>query len=171
MGSTRKTRQPITEDDVATLAASAPTSTTHDVAKMVQLRMRGNSLAKVGEIMGVHKTTVERVTTRFLNYLMNPEDLKRYRESKPDLFESTELKLLDFLNERLDDPTYKPPLKDIANAMKVVVELRRLETGQSTDNVAVFVKSIEQAHKNLFTTPTPAQEPAPDENRQADLHV
>jgi hypothetical protein len=114
--------------------------------------MKGKTIDEVAEVMDVHPMTVHRATKRFMNYLMNPDELKAYRESKPDLFESTELKLLSFLNERLADPTYKPPLKDIANAMKVVVELRRLESGQSTENVAhLFIKSIEKIHdEKLF---------------------
>jgi hypothetical protein len=146
------TKRIITDHDVAQLAAAANKAPAKlDAAKMVSLRIRHRKTnEEIAELMDCHPITVGRVINKFMRFVEDPGELEAYRQNKPDLFEAMELKVLSLLNERLNDKDYKPSIKDLTNAMKVLVETRRLETGQSTDNVAVFVKSIENAHKNLF---------------------
>jgi predicted transcriptional regulator len=147
------TRRVITDQDVAQLVerGQAARAGKLDVAKMVSLRLRHNKThEEIAEIVGCTRETVGKALGKFIKFVEDPTELAAYRENKPDFYEGVELKVLGMLEQRLSDPTYKPPIKDLAAAMKVLVEMRRLETGQSTDNIAVFTKSIEDAHKNLF---------------------
>jgi hypothetical protein len=167
------TRRVITDHDVAQLAAAVqkPPNARLDAAKMVSLRIRHRKTnIEIAELMDCDPATVARVINKFMRFVEDPGELEAYRQNKPDLFEAMELKVLSLLNERLNDPTYKPSVKDLTNAMKVLVETRRLETGQSTDNVAVFVKSIENAHKNLFpVVDAPQVTEVPSEDRE--VHI
>ena len=170
------TRRVITDQDVAQLAEQVPTrinNTRVDIAKMVSLRLRGKTHDEIAEIIGCARETVTRSIAKFSKFVEDPTELAAYRENKPDFFEGVELKVLSMLEQRLSDPTYKPPVKDLAAAMKVLVEMRRLETGQSTDNIAVFTKSIEDAHKNLFpvTEAVEVKDVPTHEDREVPVHV
>lgn len=151
----------ITDADVAAVAQKFEAR--QSVAKMAALRLKQKSYDEIAEICGCSKATVAKYLHKFSQWIEEPDELIAYRENKPDFFEGVELKIMTLLHERLNDPTYKPSIKDLANAMKVFVEMRRLETGQSTSNEAIFIKSITSAHDNLFVDATEVKEiPAHD---------
>ncbi len=155
MGSTLPlSERTITESEVATFATQV-TKQKHikfDHARALQLRIREKlTYAEIAERLNTTQAHVSNQLNRFLKYIEEPGDLYAYHENKPALLETVELKLLHYMWDLLMDPK-KANLKDVSLALKTVSELRRLEQGQSTANVSVLLKSIEEAHQDPLST-------------------
>ena len=124
-----------------------------DHARAVQLRIRERlTYDEIAERMDTTRAVVCTNIHKFLKYLEGdsddvPGNLYAYQANKPDLLETVEYKLLDTVYDILSTGR-TPPLKDVALALKTIHEIRRLEAGQSTSNVSVLLKSIEEAHQN-----------------------
>lgn len=155
MGSTlQPDKRAITESEVAKFAAQVTKQkyVKFDHARALQLRIREKLTYE--EIAVRLDTTTAHVCNslkKFLKYLEEPGDLYAYQENKPDLLETMELKLLSYLNDLLQEKR-KASVKDISLALKVVSELVRLNKGQSTSNVSILLRSIEEAHQDPLST-------------------
>lgn len=154
----------ITESDVARFTTAVSehldkrTYKRIDTARALQLRIKKRlTYEEIAEEMGHDYKNVYQSINKFLKFLEDPGSLYAYQENKPDLLETMELKLLSYLFDLLQDKK-TASVKDVANALKVVHEIGRLEKGQSTENVSMLLKSIEEAHKdplNTQATPCP----------------
>ena len=151
MGTTKD--QAITDADVVDLATAVQRNISlgprrkFDMAKALSLRIREKlTYPEIAERMGVTESTVHVQLKKFLKFIEDPGELAAYRENKADLLESMELKLLYYLQERMIAQNPRDSVKDIAGSLKILAELKRLEAGQSTSNVSIFLKSIEEAH-------------------------
>jgi transcriptional regulator with XRE-family HTH domain len=150
---TAKLDKAITDADVAELATAVQRNITlgprrkFDMAKALSLRIREKlTYPEIAQRLGVTESTVQVQLHKFLKFIEDPGELAAYRENKSDLLEAMELKLLYFLQDRMLALNPRDGVKDISQALKVVAELKRLEAGQSTSNVSIFLKSIEEAH-------------------------
>ena len=154
MGSTTpQDEHTITEQDVTALSTLDTPATKQkyvrfDHARAVTLRLREKLTYKqIAQRMNTTESHVVNSLKKFYAFLEEPGNLYAYRDNKSDLLETMEYRLLVYLSDLMNDKKCAS-VKDIALALKVVNELGRLERGQSTSNVSVLLKSIEEAHKD-----------------------
>jgi hypothetical protein len=154
MGSTTpQDEHTITEQDVTALStldtpAKKQKYVRFDHARAVTLRLREKLTYKqIAQRMNTTEAHVVNSLKKFYAFLEEPGNLYAYRGNKSDLLETMEYRLLVYLSDLMNDKKCAS-VKDIALALKVVNELGRLERGQSTSNVSVLLKSIEEAHKD-----------------------
>lgn len=154
MGSTTpQDEHTITEQDVTALStlntpAKKQKYVRFDHARAVTLRLREKLTYKqIAQRMNTTEAHVVNSLKKFYAFLEEPGNLYAYRDNKSDLLETMEYRLLVYLSDLMNDKKCAS-VKDIALALKVVNELGRLERGQSTSNVSVLLKSIEEAHKD-----------------------
>lgn len=164
MGSTSQPdSDTFTEPEIATFSKQITKQkyVKFDHARALQLRIREKlTYDEIAERLNTTTAHVHTSLKKFLKYLEEPGDLYAYQENKPDLLETMELKLLTYLSDLLNDRKCAS-VKDISLALKVVSELARLNKGQSTSNVSVLLKSIEEAHKDPLSTNKAAECPTP----------
>ncbi len=151
MGSTSHSdNAAFTESEIATFSTQVTKQkyVKFDHARALQLRIREKlTYEEIAERLNTTPAHVCNSLKKFLKYLEEPGDLYAYQENKPDLLETMELKLLTYLHDLLSDKKCAS-VKDVSLALKVVSELVRLNKGQSTSNVSVLLKSIEEAHQD-----------------------
>ena len=154
MGSTTpQDEHTITEQDVTALStlntpAKKQKYVRFDHGRAVTLRLREKLTYKqIAQRMNTTEAHVVNSLKKFYAFLEEPGNLYAYRDNKSDLLETMEYRLLVYLSDLMNDKKCAS-VKDIALALKVVNELGRLERGQSTSNVSVLLKSIEEAHKD-----------------------
>ena len=150
---TQSDDQALTEQDVTALSTLDTPATKQkyvrfDHARAVTLRLREKLTYKqIAQRMNTTESHVVNSLKKFYAFLEEPGNLYAYRDNKSDLLETMEYRLLVYLSDLMNDKKCAS-VKDIALALKVVNELGRLERGQSTSNVSVLLKSIEEAHKD-----------------------
>lgn len=155
MGSTSHSdNAAFTESEIATFSTQVTKQkyVKFDHARALQLRIREKlTYEEIAERLNTTPAHVCNSLKKFLKYLEDPGDLYAYQENKPDLLETMELKLLTYLHDLLGEKKCAS-VKDVSLALKVVSELVRLNKGQSTSNVSVLLKSIEEAHQDPLST-------------------
>ena len=156
---TQSDDQALTEQDVTALSTLDTPATKQkyvrfDHARAVTLRLREKLTYKqIAQRMNTTESHVVNSLKKFYAFLEEPGNLYAYRDNKSDLLETMEYRLLVYLSDLMNDKKCAS-VKDIALALKVVNELGRLERGQSTSNVSVLLKSIEEAHKDPLSRNT-----------------
>jgi hypothetical protein len=138
-----------------------------DVAKALKMRVQGASLEDIGDHFGVTKQAVHYALTSFEPFVrgLEPGQLTAYSENRAELFNAVE----QHLTASLLDPEAmaKASLNNRAYAFKAIHEARRLESGQSTNNISVLGKFLHDAESGLGVT-APQQraviEPKPQQN-------
>ena len=123
-----------------------------DVAKALKLRLQGNTLEEIGHVFGVTRSAVHDALQRFEPFCsFGPGQLAAYSEHRAELFNSVEAHLTASLLDA--DALSKASLNNRAYAFKQIHEARRLESGQSTNNISVLGKLITQAEAGLGAPP------------------
>jgi hypothetical protein len=127
--------------------------------RAVELRLRGLSYDDIATKLGVAKSTVHEQLSGVFD-LLDPERVNAYREHRVTLLDALELKMLGALSD--DERIAKASLNNAAFTFTQVFNARRLESGQSTANLALheLVERVERDHgrRRLATTgsvPTP----------------
>jgi hypothetical protein len=155
MGSTlNPDNRTITEAEVANLAqlATKRKYNRFDDARALQLRIREKlTYEEIAERLDTTTAHVQTRIKKFLSFLEDPGNLYAYQENKPDLLEAIELKLLSYLADLLNSGKCTS-VKDVSLALKVVGDMTRLNKGESTANVSVLLKSIQEAHIDPLST-------------------
>ena len=122
-----------------------------DVLEAYRLRTLSKlTYTQIGELQGVHPTTVSRALESFIQSLPDREQLQSYEAAKGDLLNATSQRLL----ASLADPEVlaKASLRDRAVTFGVIFDKHRLQTAQSTSNISVLSRMIGQADADLFRT-------------------
>jgi predicted DNA-binding protein YlxM (UPF0122 family) len=141
-----------------------------DVAKALKLRLQGATLEDIADLQGVTKQAIDQALTKFQPFMrgLEPGQLTAYSEERANLFNVVEQHLTESLLD--PDAMAKASLNNRAYAFKQIHEARRLEAGQSTSNISVLGKFIQQAEAGLGATAaskplTKAEPEAEDGNR------
>lgn len=126
-----------------------PTRQKIDVAKALKLRLQGNTLEEIGKVFGVTRAAVHDALQRFQAFTNKTDTgtLTAYSENRSELFNTVEHHLTESLLD--GDALAKASLNNRAYALKVIHEARRLESNQSTSNISVLGKFIQQAESAL----------------------
>lgn len=138
-----------------------------DVAKALKLRLQGNTLEEIGKVFGCGKQAVYQALDKFIPFTQFADHgaLTAYSENRAELFNSVEAHLTASLLD--PEAMAKASLNNRAYAFKQIHEARRLESGQSTNNISVLGKFLHDAESGLGVT-APQQraviEPKPQQN-------
>ena len=119
-------------------------ATKKDVAKeIVKLKFNNPnmSLSEIGQIVGRHKSNVMRCLRE---HEIDTKRVDSFRRMRADLLSSAQSEMLDNINpEKME----KASLKDLSIAFSILYDKERLETGKSTQNLALS-KIVEMVDKD-----------------------
>lgn len=120
-----------------------------DTGKALKLRLQGLSCEEIGKIFSVSRSAVDQALQKFKPFLesLNGSSLQAYSDERASLFNVVEQHLTGSLLD--PDALAKASLNNRAYALKVIHEARRLESNQSTSNISVLGKFIQQAESAL----------------------
>lgn len=126
-----------------------PKSQKIDVSRALKLRLQGNTFEEIGKVFDCTGSAVHQALSAFESFInkLQPGQLTAYSEERANLFNVVEQHLTESLLD--GDALAKASLNNRAYALKVIHEARRLESGQSTANVSVLGKLIQQAESQL----------------------
>lgn len=126
---------------------------------LLKLRMRGWSLAEIGRHYGV---TRQRIHKRLgaLDKLVDPERVRAYQTHRVELMEAAELRMLCSLVD--DDVIAKGSLNNRAYTFTQIHQARRLESDQSTANLALhsIVEAVERDRSKMVLPSDVVETPA-----------
>jgi hypothetical protein len=127
-----------------------------DLLKAVKLRFEHRlTYEQIAKVMAVPMRTVHLKLQRLHEVLPDPEQERAFQTVKVQLLGGLEQALIRSMLQ--PDKIEKASLNNAAYALKQVNEIRRLESGQSTQNIGVLGKLIVEAEKTLL-----AAKPAKD---------
>jgi predicted transcriptional regulator len=109
-------------------------------AKVLELRARGLSQSEIAGAVGLSETRVKQLVQQFKPVFSELENIEAYQSVRKDLLSATELVLLKSLND--PEKLSKASANGIAYSFSQIFQARRLETGQSTQNVQQSVVAI-----------------------------
>jgi len=109
-------------------------------AKVLELRARGLSQSEIAGAVGLSETRVKQLVQQFKPVFSELENIEAYQSVRKDLLSATELVLLKSLND--PEKLSKASANGIAYSFSQIFQARRLESGQSTQNVQQSVVNI-----------------------------
>jgi predicted transcriptional regulator len=112
-------------------------------AKVLELRARGLGQSEIAGAVGLSETRVKQLIQQFKPVFSELENIEAYQSVRKDLLSATELVLLKSLND--PEKLNKASANAIAYSFSQIFQARRLETGQSTQNVQQSVVKISVA--------------------------
>lgn len=117
-----------------------PTQVRRKVSKVLDLRARGLSISEIAKATDLGMTRTKEILREFRPVFNSLDNVEQYQHVRRDLLSATELELLKSLND--SEKISKSTLNGAAYAFKQVFDARRLESGQSTQNVQQSVVTI-----------------------------
>jgi hypothetical protein len=112
--------------------------------RVLALRASGRTLDEIAAATKAPRSTVFDLLQRFEGLTLAPEVLEAYEQNRPALLNAAELRLLRALvdEKKIDAAS----LNNAAYAFRQVFDARRLEHGQSTQNLALheLVERVER---------------------------
>ena len=120
-----------------------------DTGKALKMRLQGQTFAQIATVFDCTPSAIHQALKKFEPFLngLEPGSLTAYSEHRADLFNTVEAHLTASLLD--PDCLAKASLNNRAYAFKQIHEARRLESGQSTQNISVLGKLILQAEEQL----------------------
>lgn len=123
-----------------------------DIKKALEYRLKGCTYEQIGVLLDPAqpfcKQGVQQALQRFHALTSEAEDLPTFQQHRANLMDAVEFKLLASLADQ--DAIQKMSYRDRAVSYGIIVDKRRLETGQSTSNISVLGKIVQQADSELF---------------------
>jgi len=121
------------------------TPRSENVAKMIKLRQEHPdlSLQQIGDLTGVNRATVYRALKR---YNINTRRTNDFIRQRAVILADIQDRLLESIDT---ESINKSSLRDRVTAAAILYDKERLETGKSTQNVALskIVEEIDRKHK------------------------
>ena len=89
---------------------------------------------QIADTFGVTKQSVHAALKRFENFIASPHHITAYKDNRSNVLSSVELGIIEAMadQEKLD----KAGIHQLAPALREVTTARRLNDGESTENVA-----------------------------------
>ena len=117
-----------------------------NVKEAIALRLKGMTYQQIADKYGVHPSTIhEQLQGVFA--LIDPQRLEAYQDYRTTILSAVELAILDLLTDK--DKREKASLNNVAYTFTQLHQARRLESGQSTQNLALhqIVEAMERERK------------------------
>jgi hypothetical protein len=128
--------------------------------RVLELRASGRTLDEIAAATKAPRSTVFDLLQRFEGLTLAPEVLEAYERNRPALLNAAELRLLRALTDekKIDAAS----LNNVGYSFRQIFDARRLETGQSTANLALheLVERVERdrAKSRAVARMSPASE-------------
>jgi hypothetical protein len=123
-----------------------------DTRKALELRLQGCTYKQIGTLLSPDApypaSSIHSHLQRFSQLTSNADDLPTFQHNRAGLIDAVEFRLLASLADQ--DAIQKMSYRDRAVSYGIIVDKRRLETGQSTSNISVLGKIVQQADSELF---------------------
>lgn len=123
-----------------------------DPIKALEYRLKGITYTDIGTLLCPDQPfsaqAVQNCLIRFESFLKDADLLPSFQTNRANLIDAIEYKLLASLTD--DEAIQKMSYRDRAVSYGIIVDKRRLETGQSTSNISVLGKIVQQADADLF---------------------
>lgn len=130
---------------------------TVDTIKALEYRLKGLTYKQIGTLLCPEQPfcpqSIHQQLSRFDAFLKDADSLPTFQSNRADLINAVEFKLLASLTD--DQAIEKMSYRDRAVSYGIIVDKRRLETGQSTSNISVLGKIVQQADSELFKSDRP----------------
>ena len=112
-----------------------------DLSKALKLRIiNGLSYEEIGKLTGTSKQAVHQALKPFLEMLQNPDAIQTYRDNRALLFDAAAVQLLQ---HAIDEAKLKQTGPGtLIRALSELFKMARLETGESTENIAQKVEIV-----------------------------
>jgi hypothetical protein len=123
-----------------------------DTAKAWKMRVINKlTYEEIGKQLGVPHQTVYSRLKKLDHLLPDPEQREAFQQSKTDIFEHAQMVLTASLLQPAK--IQKATLGNVAYAVSKLNDMIRLDRGQSTSNVSVLTRIIDDSHTKLFGQP------------------
>lgn len=103
-------------------------------AAVLDLHIKGVSNSQIAKATEISTRQVEKILAQFRPVFKRLEEVDKYRKVRRDLLDATELHVLESMVR--EDKIEKASFNNLAYGLTQVSQLRRLESGQSTQNIA-----------------------------------
>lgn len=120
----------------ANAGSSLNTLETKDALKIVQLRNRGLTYKEISKALDTSESTCRRKLARLQEEFAELNQVDEYEATKADLLSAAEYRLLKSV---MDKDLSEEKISSIVSAFDKLFKARRVQTNQSTDNVAVSI--------------------------------
>jgi len=117
-----------------------------DLAKAVLLKLKGNTLVDISKLLGVRLATTQYHFNKLTHAFQNPELLKLYEKNRVAFLQSLQMTLGVEIFDKAK--LKKASINNLAYAFSQFYNAERLESGQSTSNIA-YADMVAQRHKVL----------------------
>lgn len=123
-----------------------------DLAQAYKLRVVNRlSFGEIAKTLNVPKSSVHAALQRLHKLVPDPDAVKAYEEVRPTLLTAIEHRLMASLTD--EEAVQKASLNNRAYAFQQIFNARRLETGQSTQNLSLMAKLMGKALEDLYNSP------------------
>ena len=111
--------------------------------RAIALRIQGKSYDEIATKLGIAKSTVHKQLSGVFE-LLDPERQQQYEQHRVSLLSAVEMRMVGALAD--DTRLEKASLNNVAYALTQVHQARRLESGESTANLALhqLVETVER---------------------------
>src|SRR5437016_4557842 len=114
---------------------------TFSTEEAFKLRFRKKlSYAEIGQMLGVHPSTVYKRLRRFAALLDDPQAIEAYRDGEPELIDAVKMRIL--ANMADEGRLAKAPPNHLAFAFNALFTANRLARGQSTQNIGLRAQVV-----------------------------
>ena len=119
-----------------------------NIKKALSLRLDNKlSYQQIATQLGVKQPTLYKALRPFVKLIEHPEAIEAYNHNRTAILQSLEMEIAT--NLVTDDRLKKATLGNMAYALDKITHARRLEEGQSTDNVHVLHTELRAIDKEL----------------------
>ena len=119
-----------------------------NLKKALSLRIDNKlSYAQIAKQFNVNKGTLYKALKPFIQLIDNPEALNAYNHNRPAILQALEMEIAT--NLATPDRLKKATLGNMAYALDKITHARRLEEGQSTENIAILNTELREIDKEL----------------------
>jgi predicted DNA-binding protein YlxM (UPF0122 family) len=113
-----------------------------DKSKALKLRLENNlTYQEIADIQGVTKQAIQSALSKLIPQKDSIEPFKKHRS---DIFANTQMKMLNAYHNLTDDEQKELVKRRGLVDMGIIYDKERIESGKSTDNIALVLDSVQQ---------------------------
>lgn len=127
-----------------------------DTRKALELRLQGLTYSQIGTLLSPSDphpaSSIHSHLRRFEKMVRDADLLPSFAANRAGMLDGLTFQALERLGDSLSDEekVKKTPIRDLAVTAAVLIDKRRLESGESTANIGVISKLIVESDKDLF---------------------
>ena len=107
-----------------------------DIAQVIQLKdIKQLSFSEIGKMLDYDPGYIHRSYHQFKSIVPSSEKLELYKSNKDHILQGVECKIVTNISD--EERLSKANVQQLGNVLKNVSNLRRLEAGQTTQNIGV----------------------------------